>query len=104
MIASTKAARNFPDAHIVNLNESNWRLGMANKQIAGQCRVEGAHNYTDGDPETNFSLFASICVDGRKLPLILIAEKSRVAISSLAIKSRNLIRSGTRQQASQLKI
>jgi hypothetical protein len=38
--------------------------------------AETVHNYVDGDPKTNFTLFATITAEGTKFPLIL-AVKSK---------------------------
>jgi hypothetical protein len=44
MIALAKAAHDFPESHIVNFDESNWRLVMASEQIVGERGAEVVHN------------------------------------------------------------
>jgi hypothetical protein len=58
MIALKRVARDFPEANIVNFNESNWRLVMASEQIVGERGTKVVHNYIDGDTKINFSFFA----------------------------------------------
>jgi hypothetical protein len=47
---------------------------IAGEQVIGERGAEVVHNDQDGDPKANFSFFGSICADGTKLPLILIAR------------------------------
>jgi hypothetical protein len=73
-LRSQKLQKNHAPSNIVNVDESNWRLVMASEQVVGKRGAEVVHNYQDGDPKANFSFFGSICADGTKLPLILIAR------------------------------
>jgi hypothetical protein len=74
MIQVAKASKGHSESNIVNFDESNWRLVMASEQVVGERGDEVVHNYTDGDTKANFSFFGSICADGTKLLLILIAR------------------------------
>jgi hypothetical protein len=74
MIKLAKASRKHPECNIVNFDESNWRLVMADEQVVGERGAELVRNYIDGDAKANFSFFASICADGTRLPPILIAR------------------------------
>jgi hypothetical protein len=74
MIKLAKASRKYPESKIVNFDESNWHLVMEGEQVVGERRAEVVHNYIDGDAKANFSFFGSICADGTRYPLILIAR------------------------------
>jgi hypothetical protein len=47
---------------------------MAGEQVVREPRAEEAHNYIDGNVKANLCFFASICGDGKKFPLNLIAR------------------------------
>jgi transposase len=68
------AHHRYPPSSIVNFDESNWHLVMADDQTVATRGAETVCHYCNGDPKANFSFFATITADGSKLPLILIAK------------------------------
>jgi hypothetical protein len=74
MIALKKVVQDFPEVNIVNFDEWNRCRVMASEEIVGECAAEVVHNCTDGNAKGNFSFVASICANGTKLPLVLIAR------------------------------
>jgi hypothetical protein len=75
LMASLIAAyHRYPPFAIVNFDELNWHLVMADDQTVAVRGVETVHHYCDGDAKANFSSFATITADVSKLPLILIGK------------------------------
>jgi hypothetical protein len=74
LCALNKAGEDFPPEHIVNFDERNWHLMIVGDDVVGEIGSEVVHNYAIGDAKANFTFFVSICADGSRLPLILIAR------------------------------
>jgi hypothetical protein len=74
----TAAYHRYPPYAIANFDESNWYLVMAGDETVAERGSECVNQYVDGDPKANFSFFATITADGRKLPLVLIAKGKTV--------------------------
>jgi hypothetical protein len=68
-----KAQADFPPDHIVNFEQSNWRLVIVGDEVGGEIGSEVVHNYSIGDAKATFTFFASTCDDRSRLRLILIA-------------------------------
>jgi hypothetical protein len=66
--------RRYPPYLIINLDEPNWYLAMADDQTVAVRGAETVCHYCEGHAKTNFSFFGTITADGSKLPLILVAK------------------------------
>jgi hypothetical protein len=69
------AYHRYPPSAIVNFDESNWLLVMADDETVAIRGAETVSHFCDGDRKANFSFFATITAEGTKLPLILIAKE-----------------------------
>jgi hypothetical protein len=64
----------YPPYLVVNFDESNWHLVMANDQMVAVRGAETMCHYCEGGVKANFAFFSTITADGSKPPLILIAK------------------------------
>jgi hypothetical protein len=64
----------YSEDHIVNFDESSWRLVQVGDRTIAERGVEVVHSYVEGDAKACFTFFASCLADGSKLPLILLAK------------------------------
>jgi hypothetical protein len=70
----TAACHRYSPHLILNFDESNWHLVMEGDVPLAERGAETVHNYVDGDPKMNFTLFATITVEGTKFTLILVVK------------------------------
>jgi hypothetical protein len=68
------AYENFPPDHIVNADESSWKVAMCSGVTLAPIGAEIVNCYINGCDKADFTFIATIRADGSKLPLIALAK------------------------------
>jgi hypothetical protein len=68
------AYRDYPRSHIVNADESMWLVLWQPRKTIAEKGVESVKIAVNGDPKAGFTLIGSICANGERLPLFIIAK------------------------------
>jgi hypothetical protein len=64
------ASHRYPPHLILNFDESNWYLVTAGDEVVAESGAESVQNYVGGDAKANFSFFATLTIEGKRIPLV----------------------------------
>jgi hypothetical protein len=68
------AYSNYPPDHIINTDESSWKVAMCSGVTIAPIGAEIVNCYINGCEKADFTFIATIRADGSKLPLVVLAK------------------------------